>query len=312
MLTFDDCQTTCQDLTSDTSSASLTFFNRFMNIGYKFLLAELGRSVTEKTKTALTVASQQYYQMPPDFLWLKELTITVGSTIYPVQEIVDQEEWDYLNTTSQKSDLPTFLFVRPSWGVGGAEIGIYPIPSSNGNTITLVYEASDRDLSQPAYTTGTVAVTNGSDAVVGTGTAFIAAMVGRYFQITSASGDGLWYKVDTRTDNTHITLENYYQGDSGSGLNYKIAEAFALPEEIQILPCYYAIGHYYHMKQDFKKALIYLGDGSPADRSLFTTGLRAAKARYGTKSRSNIIRKNPWWVSTGESYPRWFPESITG
>lgn len=302
MLIWDDAITTCQDLTSDTSSASLTFFKRMMNIGYKFILAELGRAVTEKTKTASTVAAQQYYQMPPDFLWFKDLTITVGSTTYPVPEIVNQEEWDYLNQTSQSSSIPTYCFVRPSYGVGGAEIGIYPIPSAV-NTINLVFEAGDKDLAQSAYTTGTVTVTNGDDDVTGSGTTWIAAMVGRYFQITSEAGDGLWYKVATRTGNTAITLENYYDGSSGSSLNYKIAEAFNLPEEMQILPVNYALSFYYDMKKDDRKQ---------ADHwALFNRGLISGKRRYGTKSRSNIIKKNPWRRLGGNIWPSHFPQSIT-
>jgi len=274
-----------------------------MNLGYKFLLAELGRTVTEKTKTASTVASQQFYQMPPDFLWLKDLTVTVGSTTYPTTEIVDQEEWDYLNQTSQTSDIPTFIFVRPYWGVSGAEVGIFPIPASAGNTINLVYEAGDKDLSVAAYTTGTVTMINGSATVTGSGTTFTAAMVGRYFTITTAGGDGQWYKIASRTSNTVITLENYYDGISGSSLNYKIAEAFALPEEMQILPVYYALQHYFAMKKDADQETKYL--------TLFNAGLIQAKRRYGTKSRSAIIKKNPWKFSGGSVYPFYFPSEIS-
>jgi len=342
-----------------------------MNVGYKFILAELGRPVTEKTKTASTVTEQQFYQTPPDFLWLKDITTTIGSTTYPITEIVDQEEWNYLNVSAQYSDIPTFCFVRPSWGVGGLEIGLFPIPSStatvtftitaadatedatytnNSQTFTvvstiddgttlvctftgypessgtltkatgtgdatitfsavsysgiinLIYEAGDRDMSQAAYTTGSVTIVNGSASVTGSGSTWIAAMVGRYFKITSASGDGLWYRVATRTANTTITLENYYEGASGSSLNYTINEAFALPEEMQILPCYYALQHYYAMKQDQKKQADYY--------ALFDIGIKSGKRRYGTKSRSAVIKKNPWRIG-GSDYPFYFPSSMT-
>ena len=334
-------------------------------------MAELGRTVTEKTKTAQTVTQQQYYQGPPNFLWLKAMTMKVGSTTYPITEIVDQEEWDLLNMTTQYSDTPTYCFIRPNWGVGGVELGIFPIPSStatatftvtsanatvgatytnNSQTFTvtstiaggttlkttytgdsaasgtltkatgtgdatitfsavsysgiinLVYEASDKDLSQSAYTTGTVTMVNGSEAVVGDGTTWIAAMVGRYFKITSASGDGQWYRVATRTGNTAITLENYYDGASGATLNYTINEAFALPEEMQILPCFYALFFYNKSKGNTTEAT--------NNFALFEDGLRKGKRRYGTKSRSNVIKKNPWRMGT-ESYPNYFPESIS-
>lgn len=313
MITWDTAQTTCQNMTSDTSATSLTIFKTLMNVGYKYLLAELGRSVTEKTKTGSTVASQQFYQMPPDFLWVKTITITIGSNIYPIVEVVDQEEWEYLNNVSQTSDLPSFYFVRPYFGVGGAEIGIYPIPSSNGNTITIVYEASDKDLATNAYSTGTIAVTNGSATVTGSGTAFIDAMVGRYFNIADPNGDGLFYQVASRTSSTVMTLGNYYAGATGSGLSYTVSQAFALPEEIQILPIYYALGHYYKMKENTTKSIEYLGQLKDPRPDTFWGGVAIAKRRYGTKSRSNVIRNRSWWLGNakGSMYPVYFPPSIS-
>ena len=71
------------------------------------------------------------------------------------------------------------------------------------------------------YTAGTVTVTTGTGAVVGSGTTFTAAMVGRGFK---AAGHTKWYRVATFTDTTHITIENdlddvasTYDGGSISG-----------------------------------------------------------------------------------------------
>lgn len=63
------------------------------------------------------------------------------------------------------------------------------------------------------YTTGTVTVTTGTGAVVGSGTTFTAAMVGRGFQ---ASGQTSWYQVSAYTDGTHITIVDDLD-DSGTG-----------------------------------------------------------------------------------------------
>lgn len=68
------------------------------------------------------------------------------------------------------------------------------------------------------YITGTVAVTNGSTAVVGTGTTFTAGMVGKAFRI---AGDTKFYLVATYTDATHITIGSY-TGTTGSGKSYII------------------------------------------------------------------------------------------
>lgn len=68
------------------------------------------------------------------------------------------------------------------------------------------------------YVTGTVTVTNGSTAVVGSGTTFTAGMVGKAFRI---AGDTKFYIVATFTDTTHITI-NSYTGTGGAGKSYII------------------------------------------------------------------------------------------
>jgi hypothetical protein len=55
------------------------------------------------------------------------------------------------------------------------------------------------------YVTGTVTVTAVTGAVVGSGTTFTAAMVGRGFK---AAGQASWYRVKSFTDTTHITIED--------------------------------------------------------------------------------------------------------
>lgn len=303
MITWDSALTISQKLAQDTNSDTITFLNTLMNTGYKEILSELGRPVTEKTKTTVTVANQQGYQMPIDFNWLKSITVTVGSTRYTPDEEESQEQWDYLNSSTRYGDIPELYFVRPRFGFQGNEVQLYPIPSTAGNTVTVVYEAIDRDLSQVKYTTGTISVVNGSATVTGVGTTFTSAMVGRYFQITSDTGDGLWYKVVAFVSTTSITLENYYQGTTISTVNYQIAEAFGLPEDLHMLPIYYAVWHYMMFRRDKTRSDQYGG--------LYKLGLSDAKRRYGTKSRSNIIKGNSRIGAWGGSYPRNFPNSIT-
>lgn len=77
------------------------------------------------------------------------------------------------------------------------------------------------------YTTGTVTVTTGTGAVVGVGTTFTAAMVGKPFK---ATGHTKWYRVKTFTDATNIVIENdsddetsaYGGGAIGGGTAYVI------------------------------------------------------------------------------------------
>ena len=70
------------------------------------------------------------------------------------------------------------------------------------------------------YRKGTVQVTNGSAAVVGTGTAFVANVA--QGQIFTVAGSGVAYQVASVTDDTHLTLASNYGAPSGSGLAYSI------------------------------------------------------------------------------------------
>jgi hypothetical protein len=300
MLIWDDAITICQKTTNDNSADALTYLKMLMNHGYKTLLASFGRSVTEETKTALTVEDQQYYQMPRDFLWLKSLTITVGDTVYPIFEEESQENWNLMNMTTQTSSIPRKYFVKRRFGIGGDEIGLWPIPSTADYTLTMVYETTDRDLAQTKYTTGTATVTNNSASVVGIDTVFTAAMIGRYFNITDSAGDGMWYRVSARSSNLGITLENVYEGTTLTG-NYQIAEAFSLPEDLQTLPIHYALYFYFSGKGNKEKMSEHM--------ALFNQGYATGRTRYGTKSRDPLLRGKG--LSMRGSNPIHFPESIT-
>ncbi|MEM3077620.1 MAG: hypothetical protein QXW38_08405 [Candidatus Nitrosotenuis sp.] len=301
MVTWDDAQATCQDLSGDNSSSSLTFFKRMMNVGYKYVLAELGRPVTERTQTANSVTNQQAYQLPPDFLFAKSVVYISGSTKYPVVEEESQEYWDYLNLNTQNG-IPQVYFIRPRFGFSGAEILFYPRPSENGtNNILVVYEATDKDLSVDKYTTGTVNVTAGSATVAGAGTTWTKPMEGRYFKVTAASAeDGLYYRVLTRNGDTSLTLENVYEGETQTGVTYEIVEIFNLPEEMQILPVYFALHHYFAGRKDQSRY-------DDKYFTLFREGLELAKRRHGTKTRSSIIRPKNWLTRWGYNYPAYFP-----
>lgn len=305
MLSFGDTQTICQDLSSDTTASSLVQFKLYLNIGYKFCLAQLGRPVIERTQTSLTVASQQYYQLPIDYLFLKSVTILVGGIAYPILEEPSQDNWNILNaTTNQTSDIPTRYFLRPSFGVAGAEIGFWPIPSSPNNTITVIYEATDKNLTQDAYNTGTVTASNNSVTVTGAGGAsFTANMINRYFRITDSSGDGMTYRIIGVPAVTTLTLENYYQGVTTAGAAYEVVEMFNLPEELQILPCYFALAHYYDIKNNQAEEQKYW--------QLFYDQLKLGMRRWGTKSRSSLVGGQKYVSRFAPSTPLYFPTNVT-
>ncbi len=71
---------------------------------------------------------------------------------------------------------------------------------------------------EDAYLTGTVTINDGDTQVVGSGTTWTAAMIGRSIYL-----GGAWYEITARTDNTHITIASAYSGDNLSGSAYAIA-----------------------------------------------------------------------------------------
>lgn len=84
-----------------------------------------------------------------------------------------------------------------------------------------------------SVTTGTVTVTTGTGAVVGSGTTFTSSMVGRGFK---AAGHTKWYRVKTFTDTEHITIEDdlddvasaYTGGAIGAGATFEVEAVTAV------------------------------------------------------------------------------------
>ena len=70
------------------------------------------------------------------------------------------------------------------------------------------------------YSTGTIAVTNGSTAVTGTTTVWTAAMVGRKIRV---SGEKPYYRiVSINTGAQTLVLDHEYQGDDDATASYEI------------------------------------------------------------------------------------------
>lgn len=78
-------------------------------------------------------------------------------------------------------------------------------------------------LAPASYSTGTVSVTNASDAVTGSGTTWTAAMVGRQFRVGT---DAPIYTVASFISATSITLDAVYGGDTDATASYEIYQCF--------------------------------------------------------------------------------------
>jgi hypothetical protein len=246
MLTFQQIGDEAAAQVEDTTTATRILIDRAINQGALKFGAVLNREVRVEYRTFTTVAQQQNYQMPENAIRPKTITVTVGGVLYPLTECADEDQWNRLNESVSYNDMPEFYHVR-----GSDLFGIWPIPSAGGNTAEIGYESRMKRMSALDYITGTIAVTTNSQAVVGTTTTFTAQMVGRTLVVQDAGdNDGIPYKISAFTDTTHITLENYYNGLTGSGKSYVIGEVPDIPDEFHESLVDYALYRVYKRRRD--------------------------------------------------------------
>lgn len=270
-----------QDQAQDDSAATLILIKRGINQGMQKFGAILNRQWRATERTFSLKADQQYYQMPEDCIRPKSIVVTIGSVEYDLKEVSNGEDWRELNaySTTERSTIPEKYYVK-----GGDLFGIYPIPSSDQTDAGLIaFEPRMRRMTAADYTDGTIALTAGSNAVVGTGTTFTAAMVGRVLTLTDGSDqDGIEYKIDSYTDATHITLENYYGGNSGTGLSYKIGEVADIPEEFHEALIDYALYRVFKRRKDRRLSL--------DSKAAFDEAILLCKESYSSTSTSQYTR----------------------
>lgn len=307
MITWDKAQSLTQKWSGDLSTTMLVELKSLLNLGYKDILNIFNGEETEDVRTTATQTSTRAIKLAPNYIRMHSVTATIGSQVYDLVEEESQDRFNerlYLNRTSSR---PEVYFLRPRFGVGGTELLLDPIPSTTTTTITTNYAANARDLSQDAYTTGTITATNASTTITGAGTTFTVAMVGRYFQVTATdgTGDGNWYRITGFTSTTSLTIENKYDGATVSGKTFTISEIFALPEEMQIMPVYYTMMHYYlgyRQDEDEKRLALW--------ETRYKAAMAAAEKRYKKKGKNNVLRETS--RTTGwPTYPAYFPENAS-
>lgn len=303
MIIWDRAYGLSQTWSGDKSAPMLENLKELLNLGYKDILNKFTGEETEDVRTSYTQTSTRATKLPPNYIRMHSVTATVGSQVYDLVEEESQDKWAerlYLNRTSTR---PEVYFLRPRFGVGGTELLIDPIPSDTSTLITTNYAANAKDLGVDKYTTGTITATNDSDTIAGSGTTFTTAMIGRYLKVDDVTGDGNWYRITGFNSPTSLTIENNYDGDTTAGKSFIIAEVFALPEEMHILPVYYTMMHYYlGYRQDRDEKL-----AAPWE-ARYTAGMKEAEKRYKRKGKGNTLRDKG--KATGwPTYPGYFPEN---
>lgn len=283
-MTYTTLRTLAGQLVNDSTSTTLDFLiDTLYNEEYKRVASLAPWNFLQRTRTATTVASQQFYELPNDVDQIVNVTVLNGNLLYTPRPVQSRTEWDNLNySTAYSSNYPQFYFVFNN------TLGFWPKPSAASQTITYSYRKKVAELSIADYTTGNIsAATNGDETITGAGTTFTAPMAGRFLQITetstaNGSGDNLWYEIASITSATELELVDKYVGLTiSTNTAYTIGQMPLLPEAYHQVPLYRALYTYYTSVQP---------EPARADRYLqqWEEGTRNLQEAYGKKV-SNVV-----------------------
>ncbi len=284
-----DPQTSSTTALSDTQ----TFIKKEINNTCRLIFHKLGMHKTQKQQTADTVEGQQFYHLPPDFLSVEALTVTIGGIAYPLQPVASLESWKYLNQVDFSGTvIPQYYLVRRD------DYGIWPKSAADDDTITLDYNYMLKDLANIDYVNGTVAVVNDDATITGTSTTWTAAMANRWFK---AADDGDWYRLGTFTSTTSMELENVFEGSTDTSSAYIIGESPEIPMEThQYIPYGVAATYFATIRRDPVQGqtmsnYFWTGDFNNSSRRLRDAagGLNSIINRYRGRGRSNsqLVRR---------------------
>jgi hypothetical protein len=272
------------NLANNSSTANLALADTLMNEMRRRILSSRQWPFLERQYTTTTDAANQFVSFPSYVDRVSSVYVTIGNIRYTPNECTSREFWDTLNIVVISSNIPQW------WYTFDGKVGLYPAPSTTGNTITINSKRQIKDLTIADYTTGTItttSTTSGVTTVTGSGTAWTSQMIGKFIQITEAgsnTGDGFWYEIATVPSSTTLTLVRPYGGTAitAGSANYIIGQLGLLPEPYQILPVYMALNVYFtSVDPDANKAQLYDGLAKDAYTQLVED--------YGSKTTGVVV-----------------------
>ena len=298
MTTWGKLKTKFQTMSGDDSAAALAQAEEDMNTGNALMHAALNNYFNRRSKAADIVADQQYYQLPADCVRVQGIDF-LESTDHrrPLVQIRSEYAWRSLNSAATSGNTLTNWFQK-----GADEVGVFPIPSQAVTSgLIIYYDPKSYNFNQDDYTTGTVALTQGSTTVTGTDTAFTSSMVGWEFSVTDGS-DGYQYRVAAYVSGTEITLEEPFVGVSGSGKTFLLGQAPTFPSEYHNVGLHYALGMFFQTAGNMERAKFHMS-GDYKRPGLFEAAINDARARYASSSSSSVITGDsasydPWRDNT--------------
>lgn len=233
----------CCAQVKDSTTTAKSVIQAGINRGLLVLRKKLRRLYAIETRTFTISAGQSVYQTPEDCIRALDIKFIDGGSRDPLHYVDSDSEWDIYKQKVNQSGRPQF------WRMISSDMfELWPVPTSGTGEIRMQTRA--KPLSQLDYTTGTVTLTQGSANVVGTGTSFSAAMVGRSLRLANGNGDLNYYRIQSYTDATHITLENNFAGTSISGAAYRIGEVPNIPADFHYALADHGMRNYWMWRKD--------------------------------------------------------------
>lgn len=235
---------------------------------------------TSVITTSISSMGLQSYMLPANVSKIVNSTITVGQLVYtpaPVQTISD---WTKLNALPYNSSIPGYFFV---WE---RQLNFWPIPSDFGDIISINCQIKVADMTYSDYSIGTISSASaGSNTIVGTGTSWASqyptgtdiGFQNLYLTINPPGGDGLAYKIQSVTDDTHLTLyKPLVYAPATSGANYKIGQYPLLFDDFHDILVFWALKVYYNsVVKDVDKYQMW--DGTMKERLQYMTNYLSTK-----------------------------------
>lgn len=264
MRSYTDGRNIAGTWTKNTATANLTYLDSVANADYRRICAMKDWPFLQKLRTLSTTASTQFMNLPYDCDLVRAVSVVpTGSTIrYTPKLVADRRYWDQLNLRSYVSDIPEFAYVY------AGQIGLWPVPASTSNTVSLAQKCRVIDLSVADITSTTVTsiASGGTSMVVSGGVS--ALMAGMWIRVTytpgtTNTGDGLWYEISSVSGST-ITLVRAYGGTtiSAGTAACTIGQMSLLPEAFQDMPWIWAAGTYWRKEDDNRAASFFEEHGS--------------------------------------------------
>ncbi len=284
-------------LTNNESTDNLSLGDTLITSETKRLIAKIGGNLLETEAVGTTIANIQTYQLPNRLKKLKGVTITEGTTIWPVYESPSIKHWQEINSTgtSWTSDIPSW------YRIFNRQIKFNPIPASSANVITYTFDKRYAEQGIADYTVGSIGTaTQGTTTVMGNAsgstTAWTDSLEGRFILITktnnSNSGDGEWYEISRISNATTMILRAPFEGQNivnGTAI-YTIGEIAPLPDGFHELPVYRATETYW-AKNDQNRVAYFTNKAKQLEDELFNANL--ATDNVVAEETDEIITENP-------------------